>query len=65
MATPHAELFSERSPAVVLLPVHVLVAYGVMNVGVSFLSTMFVVIYLKFATDRLGSRHSAPPSAPS
>jgi GPH family glycoside/pentoside/hexuronide:cation symporter len=36
------------------LPVRVLVAYAVMNVGVSFLSTLFVVMYLKFATDRLG-----------
>jgi GPH family glycoside/pentoside/hexuronide:cation symporter len=36
------------------LPVRVLVAYAAMNVGVSFLSTLFVVMYLKFATDRLG-----------
>ena len=36
------------------LPLRVLAAYAAMNVGVSFLSTLFVVMYLKFATDRLG-----------
>ena len=36
------------------LPVRVIVAYAVMNVGVSFLSTLFVVMYLKFAVDRVG-----------
>jgi GPH family glycoside/pentoside/hexuronide:cation symporter len=36
------------------LPIRVLVAYSAMNVGVSFLSTLFVVMYLKFATDRVG-----------
>ena len=36
------------------LPTRVLVAYAVQNVGVSFLSTLFVVMYLKFATDRIG-----------
>jgi sugar (glycoside-pentoside-hexuronide) transporter len=54
MAISQVEPFSERSPVAAPLPVHVIVAYGVMNVGVAFLSTMFVVMYLKFATDRLG-----------
>ena len=36
------------------LPLRTLVAYAVQNVGVSFLSTLFVVMYLKFATDRVG-----------
>jgi GPH family glycoside/pentoside/hexuronide:cation symporter len=54
MAIPLDEPFPASSPAAAPLPVRVMVAYGVMNVGVSFLSTMFVVMYLKFATDRLG-----------
>jgi Na+/melibiose symporter-like transporter len=36
------------------LPLRVLVAYAVLNLGVSFLSTLFVVMYLIFATDRIG-----------
>jgi len=44
----------ERVRAYVPLPMRVLVAYAVMNVGVSFVNTMFTVMYLKFATDRLG-----------
>jgi GPH family glycoside/pentoside/hexuronide:cation symporter len=53
MATARAQSDRE-SAAEAPLPVHVLVAYAAMNVGVSFLSTLFVVMYLKFATDRLG-----------
>jgi GPH family glycoside/pentoside/hexuronide:cation symporter len=36
------------------LPLRAIVAYAVLNLGVSFLSTLFVVMYLKFATDRVG-----------
>jgi len=54
MATAPVEAGRAGSPADAPLPVRVLVAYAVMNVGVSFLSTLFVVMYLKFATDRLG-----------
>jgi GPH family glycoside/pentoside/hexuronide:cation symporter len=36
------------------LRLRVLVAYAVQGVGVSFLSTLFVVMYLKFAVDRVG-----------
>jgi GPH family glycoside/pentoside/hexuronide:cation symporter len=36
------------------LPLRAIVAYAALNLGVSFLSTLFVVMYLKFATDRVG-----------
>jgi GPH family glycoside/pentoside/hexuronide:cation symporter len=36
------------------LPLRAIGAYAVLNLGVSFLSTLFVVMYLKFATDRVG-----------
>ncbi|HVH07721.1 MAG TPA: MFS transporter, partial [Myxococcota bacterium] len=36
------------------LPLRAIAAYAVLNLGVSFLSTLFVVMYLKFATDRVG-----------
>jgi GPH family glycoside/pentoside/hexuronide:cation symporter len=54
MASAPVEADRESAAAAAPLPVRVLVAYAVMNVGVSFLSTLFVVMYLKFATDRLG-----------
>ena len=54
MATARAEPTRESASADAPLSLRVLVAYAVMNVGVSFLSTLFVVMYLKFATDRLG-----------
>jgi GPH family glycoside/pentoside/hexuronide:cation symporter len=54
MASAPAEADRKGSAGDAPLPVRVLVAYAVMNVGVSFLSTLFVVMYLKFATDRLG-----------
>jgi GPH family glycoside/pentoside/hexuronide:cation symporter len=54
MATASALPAREAAAAESPLPLRVLVAYAVMNVGVSFLSTLFVVMYLKFATDRLG-----------
>ena len=44
----------ESSSAGSPLPLPALVAYAVQGVGVSFLSTLFVVMYLKFATDRIG-----------
>jgi GPH family glycoside/pentoside/hexuronide:cation symporter len=53
MATARAEPARDNAAATPL-PLRVLVAYAVMNVGVSFLSTLFVVMYLKFATDRIG-----------
>jgi GPH family glycoside/pentoside/hexuronide:cation symporter len=36
------------------LPLRPILAYAALNLGVSFLSTLFVVMYLKFATDRVG-----------
>ena len=36
------------------LPLRQILAYAALNLGVSFLSTLFVVMYLKFATDRVG-----------
>jgi GPH family glycoside/pentoside/hexuronide:cation symporter len=54
MAITGARPAPEGASADAPLPLRVLVAYAVMNVGVSFLSTLFVVMYLKFATDRLG-----------
>jgi GPH family glycoside/pentoside/hexuronide:cation symporter len=54
MASAPAEADRESPAADAPLPLRVLVAYAVMNVGVSFLSTLFVVMYLKFATDRVG-----------
>ena len=36
------------------LPLRAIAAYAVLNLGVSFLSTLFVVMDLKFATDRVG-----------
>jgi GPH family glycoside/pentoside/hexuronide:cation symporter len=49
-AQPAPSLDAAEAP----LPSRVLVAYAVLNLGVSFLSTLFVVMYLKFATDRIG-----------
>jgi GPH family glycoside/pentoside/hexuronide:cation symporter len=49
-APPAPALDSAEGP----LPLRVLVAYAVQNLGVAFLSTLFVVMYLIFATDRLG-----------
>src|SRR5688572_3817885 len=49
-APPEPALASAEGP----LPVRVLLAYAVQNVGVSFVSTTFVVMYLIFATDRVG-----------
>jgi glycoside/pentoside/hexuronide:cation symporter, GPH family len=54
MASAPAEADRPSPASEAPLPVRVLVAYAAMNVGVSFLSTLFVVMYLKFATDRLG-----------
>lgn len=54
MATAPVEADRESSTVDAPLPLRVLLAYAAMNVGVSFLSTLFVVMYLKFATDRLG-----------
>jgi GPH family glycoside/pentoside/hexuronide:cation symporter len=36
------------------LATSVIAAYAVQNMGVAFLSTLFTVMYLKFATDRIG-----------
>jgi GPH family glycoside/pentoside/hexuronide:cation symporter len=49
-AQPARSLDAAEAP----LPLRILVAYAVQNLGVSFLSTLFVVMYLKFATDRVG-----------
>jgi GPH family glycoside/pentoside/hexuronide:cation symporter len=40
--------------AVSPLPLRAILAYAALNLGVAFLSTLFVVMYLKFATDRIG-----------
>jgi len=53
MATARVEP-AEGAAAESPLPVRVLVAYAAQGVGVSFLSTLFLVMYLKFATDRVG-----------
>jgi glycoside/pentoside/hexuronide:cation symporter, GPH family len=49
-AQPAPSLETAEAP----LPLRVLFAYAVLNLGVSFLSSLFVVMYLKFATDRVG-----------
>ncbi len=54
MATAPVEEARASAASDAPLPLRVLIAYAAMNVGVSFLSTLFVVMYLKFATDRIG-----------